>query len=586
MARMLMAEDGGAGNRYKPPAKPAPAPAPATNPAAIQQSLQGTFSRAEFEDAYKKATGKQNNPFDYYPERLASSLGFKGPLTISTGKYVERMNQGQHDSGPFMETVPEVITNPEWTKFLDGYRFAPAMDGKNGAMDVYDASGRLVHEKFRTSDHTGSMMKFMSAAVPALVGAGFGVGLGPLLGGLGGAAAETAAVGNGAFLGEAAGAALPAAGSGSFFTMPTAASIGKSALINGAISKAQGGDFLKGALTGAVTGGLAGFTPAAGLGITDATLGGAVNGAARGAVSAAISGGDVGRGMLTAGVAGGIAGFNPAARMGVTNTSAGGLINGALTGMATGQDPKAAVIGALSRMSGSQLSGMLPSFGSSFDEKSYGDELVPGIFEPGGAGYEPVRDAPDPINGYDYDGSVQPTSNANTGASAMSGINGYDYDGEQFDFGGNFYPGDSQEEPALNADGSSYYGQGAVGTPMSRDDFRASEIRSGGGSQNPGLVDDLWSGFKSWIAGGGTGNITSGSGSIFSTANLAGIIGSGINAAFLSDQADKGRQFQKSQTEASWAREERMLAERRARMAPIRKQGLLSSAITTSRTGP
>lgn len=153
-----------------------------------------------------------------------------------------------------------------------------------------------------------------------------------------------------------------------------------------------------------------------------------------------------------------------------------------------------------------------------------------------------------PINGYDYDGEPPYQWNAAQDSQAASdqlGIRGGDLDADA--------------PSRVTVDGVT---QSTAG---------------------PGLFASI---LKSLVGGGKVNSGPGGGGSIFDLGPLAGMIGSGINAAFLEKQAGKTRDFQKSQTEAGWAREDRLLAEKRARMAPIRKAGLLSSAITTSRTGP
>ena len=72
------------------------------------------------------------------------------------------------------------------------------MDGKrNAGMQVYDPAGATVGGERRIASSAGSMMKFMSVAVPALVSAGFGGGLAPLFGGGVGGAMAGSAITNG-----------------------------------------------------------------------------------------------------------------------------------------------------------------------------------------------------------------------------------------------------------------------------------------------------------------------------------------------------------------------------------------------------
>jgi hypothetical protein len=148
-------------------------------------------------DEYQKSIGWNNTDAVRGFQSIANNLGYSGPVQERTGRQI---SMGEGESGPMM--------TDEWgpaaglSQALGGYQFGQGTDASgNPITQVYNADGSM-RDSARVGSTGGSMMNFMSKAIPALTLAGFGAGAYGLLGG-GGAAAAPAA-GNGAFLGEAA----------------------------------------------------------------------------------------------------------------------------------------------------------------------------------------------------------------------------------------------------------------------------------------------------------------------------------------------------------------------------------------------
>ena len=148
-------------------------------------------------DEYQKSIGWNNTDAVRGFQSIANNLGYSGPVQERTGRQV---SMGEGESGPMMAD--------EWgpaaglSQALGGYQFGQGTDASgNPITQVYNADGSM-RDSARVGSTGGSMMNFMSKAIPALTLAGFGAGAYGLLGGGGTAAAPAA--GNGAFLGEAA----------------------------------------------------------------------------------------------------------------------------------------------------------------------------------------------------------------------------------------------------------------------------------------------------------------------------------------------------------------------------------------------
>ena len=120
--------------------------------------------------------------------QLAQQLGISGPVQERTGRQI---GAGFTNEGGSENLVDEWGPSSGLSSALSGYRFSPSMDSdENPTVQVYDSSGTPVGN-IRVGSSPGSLHKFASVAIPALVTAGFGAGLAPLaLGaaGIGGAA--------------------------------------------------------------------------------------------------------------------------------------------------------------------------------------------------------------------------------------------------------------------------------------------------------------------------------------------------------------------------------------------------------------
>lgn len=228
--------------------------------------MPDSYSFADFQPAYAEA-GFQNNPFSYNSEALGRDLGFEGETWGDLGTQSLQSIYGQGDGGPQMQMAADYGITPEFQQHLSQYSFTPTMDeGGNPAMNIYDKTGKLVEANRRVGDHTGSMMKFMGTAMPALVSAGFGAGLGGLFGG--------GAVGN------------------------TAGNM----LSSGGMTAARGGNANQigsSMFSSAMGGGLGAINPAGMMGL-DGTLAKTVNAGIGGALGAATRGGNALQGGLSA----------------------------------------------------------------------------------------------------------------------------------------------------------------------------------------------------------------------------------------------------------------------------------------------
>ena len=122
------------------------------------------------------ARGKYN-PFQYNSDQMARDLGFSGTARTITGYG----GSPSESTGQGTEAIYDLT--PDFEQFLKGYSYEPATSGgRNAALDIRNESGQMVQDDYRVGDHKGSMMKFMGAAVPALVAGGFGAGIGGLMG--------------------------------------------------------------------------------------------------------------------------------------------------------------------------------------------------------------------------------------------------------------------------------------------------------------------------------------------------------------------------------------------------------------------
>lgn len=211
--------------------------------------------------AYYGAQGKAN-PFQYRPDQLATDLGYSGTAQTQTGW------GGSPSESTGQGTEAQYALTPDFETFLQGYNYQPATSGgRNAAMDVYDKSGALVRDDYRVGDHKGTAMKIAGTVIPALAMAGFGAGVGGLMG-YGPMAAPGAGVDAwGATLGNSLdGMSLMNTGAGGY---------------GGMIGPATGVEALAGGVTQA-------GVNAAALGPTGSLLGGAAGGMGGGLVGAGI----------------------------------------------------------------------------------------------------------------------------------------------------------------------------------------------------------------------------------------------------------------------------------------------------------
>jgi hypothetical protein len=477
-------------------------------------------------------------------QALLGSLGWKGDNIYEMKGPVQQTHFGDGGSDTFEAGVSGI--NPELQAWMDqrGYRLQGAIDGNNLHTAVVDANGNIVAQG--QDENTSRGHRITGALVQAGIAGVTGGLLAPVLAGAVGA-------------GSAAGGA-----GGSFFTMPSLGTIGQNALINGALSGMRGENVLKGALSGAVGGALGGFTPAAGMGITNPLASSLINTAGRTAIGTAINGGHIKNALIPALVAGGVNSINPAGYVGASGNTAG-LINNALSGFMLGKDPKEILASSLGRLPGAGLNGMMSLDGGSSDAK-----LVPGSFDPGGEFYEPG-----PAGG-----------------------------GKMFDWYDDGTDTGSQEQPTQNApeQQSSQPDPGFVFNSAA--DTNASNAPGGGadtiGYTSPSVPNwataatgaDWLSKLMSGVQGVGKTGTSSFNldslASLFSGItgkDVLGMIGSGVTAAMLADQANKNRDFQKELQDRQWAREDELLAAKRKRVGAPVTGGLLNMAITTQRPG-
>ena len=120
-------------------------------------------------------------------ESLARDIGFTGRQSIAGRPTGAVINESGGTS-----TAETATLSPEYARALTGYTFQPSIQGNDPAVDVFKPNGEKVGQ-YRIGDSPGSMMQFMSVAIPALVTGGFGAALAPLaLAGLGTAATPLA----------------------------------------------------------------------------------------------------------------------------------------------------------------------------------------------------------------------------------------------------------------------------------------------------------------------------------------------------------------------------------------------------------
>lgn len=121
------------------------------------------------------------NPFMYNTDQMARDLGFSGTARTITGY------GGSPSESTGMGTEAEYGLTPDFEQFLKGYQFTPTVNGgRNAALDIYDPSGKRVHEAYRVGDHKGTAMKIAGTVIPALTAAGFGFAGGEAMGLFGG----------------------------------------------------------------------------------------------------------------------------------------------------------------------------------------------------------------------------------------------------------------------------------------------------------------------------------------------------------------------------------------------------------------
>lgn len=164
-------------------------------------------------DEYQKTIGWNNTDAVRGFQALANKLGYSGPVQERTGRQV---SMGEGESGPIM--IDEWGPAAGLSKVMSGYRFGQGTDsGGNPTATIYDSNGAL-QDSARVGSSGGSMMNFMSKAIPGLVLGGFGAGalglagIGPMAG-AGGAGAGSFALPATEF---GAGFAAPAAPLGDF----------------------------------------------------------------------------------------------------------------------------------------------------------------------------------------------------------------------------------------------------------------------------------------------------------------------------------------------------------------------------------
>ena len=213
---------------------------------------------------------------------LASLFGYKGDTfspeynqSISDG-YLRQ--SGLEGEGFHPQDVP-VSYDPNFSSLASQYRYTPTMNGGYQGYDVSNGSGNTLGN-VRFGDKDSAFDKFAYWAIPTLVGAGFGGGVAGAMGG------GT----SGAIAGGATQGAVSAYG--------------------------QGGDPTKGAITGAIGGGLGSATnsinPAGTMGVTNPTYAGMINQGVGSAAGTALRGGSL-QDSLKSGIGGAaVSGMNSA----------------------------------------------------------------------------------------------------------------------------------------------------------------------------------------------------------------------------------------------------------------------------------
>lgn len=264
----------------------------------------------------------------------------------------------------------QIYHNPQQTmqQALDAYN-AKSMDIDpkwinylSRAQDYFEAEGKfepgstLANQNTLSSaikqwghdDTLSGLDKFMNFAIPAVVLSGLTMGFGAALGGTAAATGTATGTATGAVAGATTGAATGGmfVGTNSVIGLHGFGSALADAVANGAVqgatmSAVTGGDPLKGALSGAIGGGVGVSLPDNG-----AIVNAGISGAVKGGVNAALYGGDI----LKGAVAGGASGAGGAAASGMINGpasikgAAGGAVAGGIGALVNGGDVGSAML--------------------------------------------------------------------------------------------------------------------------------------------------------------------------------------------------------------------------------------------------
>lgn len=311
------------------------------------------------------------------PNKLLSSLSYTDYIR-DFGKLTGRnqfANTSWSDGGlPSMQTPvlsqDQIYHNPQQTmqQALDAYNAKSTdIDPKwinylSRAQDYFEAEGKfepgstLANQNTLSSaikqwghdDILSGLDKFMNSAIPAVVLGALTMGFGAALGGAAAATGTATGTATGAVAGATTGAATGGmfVGTNSVIGLHGFGSALADAVANGAVqgatmSAVTGGDPLKGALSGAIGGGVGVSLPDNG-----AIVNAGISGAVKGGVNAALYGGDI----LKGAVAGGASGAGGAAASGMINGpasikgAAGGAVAGGIGALVNGGDVGSAML--------------------------------------------------------------------------------------------------------------------------------------------------------------------------------------------------------------------------------------------------
>lgn len=395
------------------------------------------------------------NPFLYRSEQLGRDLGYTGTAITQTGW------GGSPSESTGQGTEAQYALTPEFEEFLRGYQYQPAVnDGRNAALDIFDKSGAMIHDDYRTGDHRGGMMKFMGAAIPALVAGGFGVGalgaagIGPMAGASG---AGGGAAGAGGALGlEGASFAMPGAEAG--FGVSNVGALGAEAApswLSGLGAENLAAIEAFSAANPVTANGLMAGMPSFG----GAAAGGALGGYAGGGI----------------GPATGVDALSPLTQSGVNAAALGasGSLPGLSGGIPWGQIAKTA--GGQLLSAGTQMYGANQAAGAMRDATNQANQLnAPAVAARNSALEQMQALLKDPSTitkqpGYQF-GMDQGTKSLNSGAAAR----GQTYSGGQ-------------------AKALTRYGQDYAGTKLDQSFNRLSQLASGGQSGTSQTVDNITS---------------------------------------------------------------------------------------------